>query len=255
MTWEKLNSQGTPIIDRRTDAPDEPSAEDLHSNEQDRLARRHNVKVRVAELEVKRQRADLLRAEIRRIDAEVEQAADLHQASCEPLQAELTELERLAIERIAKREPPDADQDQRRAEIVSEITEHNKTLETITERAKKLKAPLATEADKLSFDSAGLQAEENKLARIGIAKPELLVASYVARKRLDFATTRLRTARKTIQIYEENLDGIRRGIMGGDVGIQLHHLASCSAEIEAAAAEEAAALKETSEIHREKIAE
>ena len=258
MTWRKLDTRsGEPIIkDRRNEDTGEPSAEDKASNEADRQARREDIKFKIARFEILKQRADLLAEEIARLDQEAERAADDHQQACTPLQGELEALEQKAIERIARREPADAAEDGRRAAIISEITEHNKTLESVTERCKKLKQPLERERQKLAHEAAPLEAEKGKLTRIGVASPALLVQAHVARRRIDIAAARLQAAKKAMAIIRSNLAGIRDGLISSSERAIQEHKADCwAAEIEAAQQEQADALAASREVHAAMIAE
>jgi hypothetical protein len=62
------------------------------------------------------------------------------------LQAELAALEQRAVSLIAARLAPDTEADARRVAIIGELAEHNRSLETVTDRCRKLKAPLPASA-------------------------------------------------------------------------------------------------------------
>ncbi len=255
MTWEKLDRSGVPIVDRRGGAPDGPSPADIASNEADRQARRHGIRLKIAELTILKEKAELLRQEIRRLDGEVEAAADEHSQVCQPLQLELAELEQAAISRIASREPADKKSDVRRAAIIAEIQQHNEVLEEATTRCKRLKSPLEAEVNKLLYDSAALDSLQGKLTSLPLACPKLLARSYVCERRIASASARITTARKNIGLYQWNLDGQRAGTVGGEQSIQLFHISCCEAELAAAQDEQAAALAESQEVYQQKLDE
>ena len=255
MTWNKLDRTGTPIIDRRTEDTGEPSAEDKASDERDRLARREDIKHKIGVHTLELERANLLRAEVQRINAVADQAADSHSAICGPLQEELERLEQSAIARIAARQPANKKEDARRAEIIHLIEEQNEILTEATEKAKRLRQPLEGRIEKLQIDAAPLDSLRGKLASIGIGDPALIVEHHCTQQRASFASARLAAAKKALSIVSYNVEQIAAGRMHGDLAAQQFRVRRWAAEVDAAGQEQADAMAAGSRIHAAMIAE
>jgi hypothetical protein len=238
--------------DKRTD---EPSDAERLDAETDRQRRRLSVREEIAACELMLQKAALLAEEIARIDREAETAADCHQAACGPLQEELQRLEQSAIHRIAARLPADVEADNRRGDIIGEIAEHNRALEVVVDRSKKLAAPLRKAREKLLVESAPLQMLQNKLCSAPLAHPALLLEAFVNQQRIRFLSARVQAAQQGLKIIETNLDGIARNVISGDRFVQEHKANCWRAEIAAAKTEQADAIAAGSAIRQQMIDE
>ena len=254
--WDRLDDQGNPvrIIDRRQDA-DGPSAEDRASDEKDRLARRADIKHKIGKHTLELEKANLLQAEVQRINAVADQAADCHSGICAPLQTELEKLEERAVLRIASRQPSHRKEDDRRAEIIREIEQQNEILQEATERAKRLRQPLEDRIQKLQIDAAPLDSLRGKLASIGIGNPALIVEHHCTQQRASFASARLAAAKKALSIVSYNVEQIAAGRMHGDLAAQQFRVRRWAAEVEAASREQVDAMAAGSRIHAAMIAE
>jgi hypothetical protein len=224
-------------------------------SEAKRQERRQQVRQKMAAATITENKIHLLTADLSRINAEPDQASDLHQASCSVLQTELASLEESAVKLIAERLPPDADNDGRRGEIVAAITDHNSELEVVVQRAKVMRKPIAVEVQRLRRNHMSPAVLALKLSREGVADPQLLVEQFVNKQAAAFATARHTTAQRALKIVEYNCTEIKAGRMSGDGEAQQRKCNCWTAECEAAQAAIAETNAEGARIHEQMLDE
>jgi predicted metal-dependent hydrolase len=77
----------------------------MDNSESERLAKRREVRERIARRELLRQKLSLVEERIKALDAEADQAAEVHRQATEPLQDELREIESKLAYAMANRKP------------------------------------------------------------------------------------------------------------------------------------------------------
>ena len=229
-----------------------PDAETL---ERERLARRQAIRQKMAKAEMTETRLSLLATELAKVDEQKETAADLHQAVCTPLQAELETLEAEAVQRITDRQTPDQAADKRRSEIVVEIAEHNQELEEAVSLAKVRKKPLNREIQKLKAGHMSPKVLQLELGKDHTADPALLVQRFVNSRSVQFATARVNSARKSLKICRYNHEEIEARRMSGDAAACQRRIDNWTAEISDAERIVAESNREGERIHTEMLNE
>lgn len=235
----------TKILDLRQTDPDDS----------DRQRRRQQIREQAARRDLELQPALVWEADIRASQARCDAAADRHATATAPWQSELKDLEARAIARIGRREEPDADEDQRRAELIGLIAEATRDLETTVNREREIQAALSHKANRLRMGHPSGYTILGALAQPPLASPALLVKLHVAQQRTAAATGRIARAQAALKIAEYNLDGVRRGVISGELSVYEHKKACWEAELEAAQREQADAQREGEAIHRAMIDE
>lgn len=238
--------------DKRTE---EPTSEELRDAEDERQRKRQALRLQIAAMQLKLDRAALLQAEIRTIDDRLDAAADLHTSTTAPLQAELEELEKRAIQRIAARVPANPTEDSRRREIIGEIGEANRQLEEVTQREQALRRPLEQQVHALTIAAASIQPLTSKLSQPPLACPRLLIDAHICQQRIQAATTRIATAQRASKVIRHNVTEIQARRMAGDLAAQRGRLERWEAEEKAATQEQADALALAAKISQAMIDE
>lgn len=189
--------------------PDDEGAESA-VEDNPRLARRRNIKRDLARLQILEQRAAVLQQRLTEYDREADAAADLHRATCEPLQAELEALESKAVDAIVERRPVDPESESRRAEVVRLVEDANSTLDESVQKIERLRKALEEELKTARKESAGKQGLETLLTHQGIGNPELLEQLSAARTAVNLfrqqaaaANGRLRDLETSLQVAKE----------------------------------------------------
>ena len=160
------------------------------------------------------------------------------------MQSELATLEQAAILRIANRQPSDAEENARRGEIITEIGGFNRVLEEITERCRRLRAPLEQERQKLLVQSASWQTVQAKLTRPPLVNPALAIEAHILECRKSAAGGRISTATRALRIVGANIASIHEGRMSrADLPPQQARHDRWSAELQAASQEQADAME------------
>lgn len=138
----------------------------MQADPERRLAHRREIKRALAEIEVKKCRIVELRSIIQKLGDASDRAADEHGTAAGRLQGELDELDRQHIESILEdtSSPPEAIQ--RRRQILDELTELNRTLETTCEANKRAAKPLERQIHTLIMASTSEGALRNQLVSL-----------------------------------------------------------------------------------------
>ncbi|NLS92850.1 MAG: hypothetical protein GXX96_11910 [Planctomycetaceae bacterium] len=241
----------TTIIDRRctADPVDDPQAD------VDRHARRRAVREASARRDLHLQAALLAEADVKASEARCDQLADDHQRLCSPWQAELGELEAKAIARIGRREPPDAEEDERRGELAKLIATATSELEAAIALEREVQGVARRKARKIREGHPPGVLILAALGKLPLANPRLLAELHVAQQRVKWLSARKSSAEKSAKIHRYNADEIQAKRAHGDLAASLRHVANWTAEIEAVGSELAAALTEAERVHRAMIDE
>ncbi|MBX3420537.1 MAG: hypothetical protein KF752_03170 [Pirellulaceae bacterium] len=130
-----------------------------------RSAHRSEIKKRIRESEIAALRYQDLQSIIRQLDADSDRAASEHEAAASAIQAELSQLH---LDLLSGK--PAADVSKRRAELLAELTELNRKLETRCQSNKLSKESLERQASTLYGASLERTNLENRL--VGICSDE-----------------------------------------------------------------------------------
>jgi hypothetical protein len=197
----------------------------------------------------------LAEQDVRDSESRCDQLADDHARLCSPWQAELSELEQAAISRVSRREAPDAEEDERRAELTKLIGTATSDLERAVAEEHDLQSVARRKARKIREGNPPGEILLMVLAKSPLANPRLLAELFVAKQRIAFATARIAAAKTGLKIAEGNLDGIRRNAVSGELAVHTHKANCWRAELAAGEAEQAEALAEAEKIHKAMIDE
>jgi len=213
----------TRIINRRQSDPDDS----------DRQRRRAQVREMAARRDMELQPALLAEADIEQSKRRADEAADKHQRQTAPLQLELQDLEQRAIQRIGRREAPDAAEDERRAELLAELREANHDLERTLEKERNCQADFARKARRLREGRPPGYTILMDLAKPPLASPRLLAAQHVCRERIKWLEARKSAAQRALRICQHNAEEIRADRMSGDLSVWTWKVAAWEAELAA----------------------
>ena len=195
----------TRFVDKRCEAVDTPDPED----ENVRLARRRAVREAAARRDMELAPALLAEQDVRDSESRCDQLADDHARLCEPWQTELGELEQRAIERIGRREAPDADEDARRGELSRLIVEATSDLEKAIAVEHELQADRRRKARKIREGNPPGSILLMALSKTPLANPRLLAELHVCRERIRWLKVRESAAERSLKIHRYNLSEIQ----------------------------------------------
>jgi hypothetical protein len=177
-----------------------------------RLAMRRSIREEIAAGEVEGRTIKLLRAELAKIDGKADLAADAHAATCEPLQAELREIEARMKSRLTDRQPIDARDETRHVEIVGAIQKANGVLQVAVAAVEAEREDLAKEISRrnLAWCHNPKQVLQNKLAAPPLANRALYDEYLVCRSSLKWAHARETSATKRVQKLEAEIRAMEK---------------------------------------------
>ncbi len=171
--------------------------------DEERLAKRAELKRRLAERNVRNKQLTALRSHLAAINGKTDDAANQHQKSCGPLQAELKQIDDLQLTEIMDGERNDPTHDQRRLEIVGEIGRLNEMLEATSQTNKRLAENIEIQIAELGSTVSKTVTLENDLVKM--AAPELHDRNEVLKSRQRWADRRLKAAVEAVENCQTNL--------------------------------------------------
>jgi hypothetical protein len=165
-----------------------------------REARRKAAHRGLAECEAASQECVALRAELARIQGEMDAAADAHVQTCAPIQAELQTICDHSVTRVLAGQPAvDAREDRRRSELLSELSAANATLEQTLRDLKAQARPIEIRAAEAGMRAAKRSNYTSELR--DTADPQLWAESQVAARTFELAKQRLDVALERSRQY------------------------------------------------------
>jgi hypothetical protein len=193
--------------------------------DEERLAKRAELKRRLAERNVRNKQLTALRSHLAAINGKTDDAANQHQKSCGPLQAELKQIDDLQLTEIMDGERNDPTHDQRRLEIVGEIGRLNEMLEATSQTNKRLAENIEIQIAELGSTISKTVSLENELART--ADRALHDRNAVLKSRIRWADRRWKAAVAALQNCEANLKAARhhrpRAVHGYETLLEAHN--------------------------------
>ena len=174
------------FTDRRTDTDPAPEDERVAA-ENDRMAKRREVREQAAQRDIELESALLAEADVRASAERCESFADSHQATCQPWQTELAELERSAIQRIGRREPPDEEEDTRRVELSKLISEATRSLEESIAAERELQAVARQKARRIREGKPPSDTILAALTRPPLVDHKLAIRSFCLEQKIKWA--------------------------------------------------------------------
>ena len=166
-------------------------AEDQHRRERERLARRAEVRQQIKQRAVLMQQVEDLEAQLRELDKRADQAAEKHQAACEPIQRKL-----------------ESASGTQRTKLLSELTTINLDLERELEVIDRTRNPLIREHRETRSAAAGLPTEQ-RLAGGDLASPALLAEKHATECRRRAAEMRVDRAAEMLRRFVPELETMR----------------------------------------------
>ena len=167
-----------------------------------RQAHRLELKRRLAELDVKRNRIAELREIVAKLNADSDAAANDHSEVAGELQAELDRLDADHIQALLDDNLPAPKAMQRRREILQQLSERNQSLELRCEANRRSAQPLEKQICELQMELALEGATKNKL--IDLCSAELRRRKIANGIRLKLSEAALRDCDRTIEIFSHN---------------------------------------------------
>lgn len=232
--------------------------------EDNRVYEREVIRQELAGLVLTEQRIKELTKQIQELESRADEAAARHCEICQPIQKQLTTIELRIVNRLANREPVDAADESERSQLVKQISAANETLKRETQLVQGLVKPLKTQLSQLNPGHVSGQriVLENRLAGQSAGNPELLAQLFVAKRSLDIAADRERTAKEKLSAYEADLQRMhaeaastRRDIAADSLRLTHRRIADWKLELTTARQLGAAANHDVNEIRRKLIAE
>ena len=221
----------------------------------ERLRRRADVREQAARRDLELQPAILAEQDIRDSESRCDGLAADHQTLCQPWQDELAALEKTAISRIGRHEPPNAEEDERRAELTKLIAAATGDLEKAIAAEREVQGVARRKARLARQGRPPSGVILMKLAQPPLACPRLLAESHVCKQRAKWAEARKKAAEKSLEIHRYNERETAAGRMSGDMQSIQRKIAFWQAECDAVEAEQATARAESERIYRTMIDE
>lgn len=241
----------TKFIDRRNPAAPETDP----AVEAERMERRRAVCRMAARRDLELEPALLAEADVKASEARCDQLADEHAKTCGVWQTELAELEQRAIERIGRREPPDTDEDARRAELAKLIATATADLEKAIAAEREIQAIARRTARKIREGRPPSSTILMALTRPPLVNSRLLGQEFVFREKIKWLKARQNAAEKTLKICRYNVSEIAAGRMSGVLSVWTGKSAAWECELQAVGSEIASTLAEAENLHRRMIDE
>lgn len=183
-----------------------------------RLAHRSELKRKLAEIAVKKDRIRELNAIVTKLNADSDAAADEHQSAAGALQAELDKLDAEQIDNVLAGTVVPAKSTKRRGEILQRLADLNQTLEMRCEANRRSVEPLERQIDQLRTDTTGEAASRKRLA--DLASPETRRQKLFVNLKLRAGELMLAEAKRMVTTLTHNADirreNARRGYGGDD---------------------------------------
>jgi len=168
-----------------------------------RLVRRRNIRIQLAEKDLLHSRIREIESVIRSLDSELDNATNRHQATCEPIQSEITTVEHELATLLADRLLVPASFASRRRELLEMLREANNELETAAADHKTRVAVFQKEIrevqKKIAAEFGSLT--EHTLKSRDYANPVLLDKHWCSQRGIQFAESRIRAAAEKIELY------------------------------------------------------
>ena len=223
----------------------------MNAIEEERLAKRAELKRRIVERGVQKRQLSSLRKMVAEVNSRSDEAANIHRDECLPLQDELGTLNANQAVAILANEPS-ADDDARRLEILREIERHNEMLEATTKLNENLVDSIQTQSAELGSKVSKTVILENQLMRL--AAPESHEQNEVLKSRIRWADLRVKSAGESLQNCQANLNAARRNRPRAIHGYQTL-LEGCKRELTDAQQQAAAAQDEQAELRKQMLDE
>jgi hypothetical protein len=220
----------------------------ITNDEPSRLARRREIRRKIAERTEAEKRAEGIRQRIVEIDREADQAADLHQRECQPLQTEIQTLTQQIIEAAADRQPAPEDAETRRRQLLADVDAQNEILAELVAACDRRRKPLQEELRQILKRVTDGAALEYRLSHEGTGHPDLLLQKFVLQRALEYATARLGGAVRKVETHEAEIASIKAGRYADIAPVELW-LARWRAERAAAQAEVERLGREANDLH------
>jgi hypothetical protein len=167
-------------------------------------ARKIEIKRKLAQRELNRQKIDELNAIIKKLDADSDDAAEQHQLSASKLQEELDKLDEQHISLILEGKSSSSSKSlQRRSEILSELASLNQSLETRCDANRRSQLPFRKQVEQLRLEVGRASTLENELLELGGSKYR--VAQAVSELTIQTAKIALNEAVRMQGIHSHNL--------------------------------------------------
>lgn len=160
-------------------------------DEEERRARRAEVRLKLAERELLSQRLEEQRRLVSDIEGKLDEIAAEHRVAMAPTQAELDKIDAKLIADIKDRKPQDEKLAARRAALMIETTEAVEKLESTLEVQRALLRRARSEEIRIGRELGELPIESD-LVRLG--RPDLLLAMRIAGRTSELAQRRLDAA-------------------------------------------------------------
>ena len=193
--------------------------------DEERAARRAELKRRIAERNVQKKQITALRSHLAAIHAKTDDAANQHRISCEPLQTELKAIDAAQVAAIMDGQPNNPTHDERRLEIIGEIGRHNEMLEATSQTNERLAENIEIQIAELGSTISKTVSLENELART--ADRALHDRNAVLKSRIRWADRRWKAAVAALQNCEANLKAARhhrpRAVHGYETLLEAHN--------------------------------
>lgn len=183
-------------------------------DEERREAHRQELKRKLAETEVKKERLRELEDIAKRLDADSDAAAAEHSAAADELQSELDKLDEQHVDALLIGKTSTSKAMQRRGEILQALADLNTQLEIRCEANKHSKRPIASQIHAITMDIALTAADKSKLVDLASAKTRQ--ARLLNSLQMKAAQIALAEAKRCVDVNSHNLslaeDHIRRRI-------------------------------------------
>jgi hypothetical protein len=171
-----------------------------------RLAIRRSIRERLAARDLLRADRREIENAIRNLDQELDGSTNRHQATCEPIQREISELERRRSSLIADRKDVPTSIDVRRRELLDLLRDANGELEIAANDHKERTAVLQKEIKAiLESEKRYSDLNEHSLAHPSVANPHLLDLHWAAKRGCEFGLARVEAAREKVAQYASQI--------------------------------------------------
>lgn len=165
-------------------------------------ARRHEIRAhirrQIAEGRAAREKAKAFRTAKREVDQQIDAAADEHERKCQPLQAELSDIEAQVVELLTNGQPTPPEVESRRHELMREVSVATNEFELKLEALKRSKADLEAKAVEVVSKAPQPQTLENELAG-EYAHPQLRATLEAAMIGEQWTIRRMQSAHENIE--------------------------------------------------------
>ncbi|MDZ4683782.1 MAG: hypothetical protein SH850_01755 [Planctomycetaceae bacterium] len=218
-----------------------------------RLAHRSEIRRELAKIAVVKDRVAELKNIIAKLAADSDRAAESHGVDAGRLQAEMDQLDQQQIECVLAGTPTPPEAIQRGRQILDQLTELNRNLETVCEGNRRAAEPVEKQINDLRMQTTNEGAFRNRL--VTLASREAQQKLMLNGLHLQAAESIRRELQRLIDIHEKNVVISRKNRNGDDILIHQTKLADCEAVAALNAAEIASLHVESARLQDEARAE